>query len=249
MSDNRNQKDPSSQAFQGDLRNAAAGLIKSLIRARALQEPNFLAAEVYDRWGVAVLKSENRTCDFLLTMVAELLAKFKTEFYQNQWSISEPDSGEDEGSIENLFERVAVFIHGDLDEAIRVAAKGKKVAWDQLANWDMLASLRNALDKLPQSLATNAAGVQATAQSRNVILYGPGDAPLVNGKEKSPLTQLRYKLIKRLIEAGKDGCTKSQLVAISADYWKSLKALKDADADWNQVIRFPGKSHGQYRID
>lgn len=80
---NREQIDLSNQAHQGYFRNAAAGLIKSLIRARTRQEPNFLPAEDYKRWGVTGLESEMRTCAHLLTNVRQLRAQWglRRRFY------------------------------------------------------------------------------------------------------------------------------------------------------------------------
>ncbi len=248
MQSNFRQIDPLSQDYPGQLRNAAAGLIKSFIRARACQEPNFLTANDYKRWSVTGLESENRPCARLLTQVKHLLAKFRERFLFDQVSVSEPEFMDDTDDVEILGERVANFIWGDLDEAIRIAASEQGVAWERLADWAELASLRDALDQLPSPLLISPTGVRAVAQSRRVTLYGMSDNPVVNGKQKERLTANRYKLIKRLIKAGDEGCSKSDLEGICQDYWKSLNNLKK-DSDWESVIRFPGKPHGRYCID
>ena len=241
MPSNLSHIDPSSHLYPAELRIAAAGLIKSLIRARFTQEPKFFAAKDYKRWGVTGLELDNRTCAELLTHVRRLREQFEHRFPLVRGSVSEPDCLENPGKIEILAERVAGFICGNLDDAIRIAASGKKVPWNQLANWAELASLRDALDRLPKAVPTNAAGVPATARSRRVTLYGIRDKPVVNGKEKPPVTLPQYKLLKAVIEAGEAGLTKSRLMAISSDYWKSLDSLKKSDSDWNEVIHFPGK--------
>jgi hypothetical protein len=239
--------DHSNQAQLGFFRNAAAGLIKSAIRARARQAPKFLSAKDYKRWGVTELESESRSCAQLLTHVRQLREQFEARFFENQFSISEPDSATD--NSENLAERVAGFICGDLDDAICVAAKGKTVAWDRLANWNELASLRDALDRLPLAIPLSAAGIRPVALSRKVILYDFKDKPVVNGKEKPVLKPNHYKLVRALIEAGGEGLKKSRLDGINSDYWKALKALKESDRDWDQVIHFPGPGNHGYWID
>jgi hypothetical protein len=150
---------PASHLYPAQFRNSAAGLIKSLIRARATQEPKFLSAKDYQRWGVAGLDLERRSCAQLLTCVQQLLAQFKNQFPLFRGSVSEPELLEDTDDIEILAERVAAFICGDLPAAIRLAADDKSVPWQKLANWSELGSLRDALDKLPLPIPTNAAGV------------------------------------------------------------------------------------------
>jgi hypothetical protein len=242
------QIDPSGPNYAGNFRNAAAGLIKSLIRARATQEPTFLSTKDYERWGVHGLESESRSCAQLLTHVRQLRDEFERQFPLIQGSVSEPDCLEID-DIEILAERVAGFIRGDLDEAIRAAASGKKVAWNQLANWGELCDLRDAIDRLPKANLKNNAGVPAVAQSRRVILYGMREAPVVKGKEKPILTPAQYKLVKALIDTGDAGLTKSALEPISTDFWHALNKLKKNDPDWDAVIHFPGPGGRGYWIE
>ena len=247
MAFNPGQINHSNPTQLGFFRNAAAGLIKSAIRARARQAPKFLSAKDYERWGVTGLESESRSCAQLLTHVRQLREQFEKRFLENQFSISEPGSATD--NSDNLAERVAGFICGDLDEAICVAAQDKTVAWDRLANWDELASLRDALDRLPLAVPLSAAGLPPIAQSRRVILYDFKDKPVVNGTEKPVLKPTQYKLVRELIEAGGEGLTKSRLEAISSDYWNALDSLKGSDPDWDRVIHFPGKGGRGYWIE
>jgi len=247
MTHNPGQIDPLNQAHLGFFRNAAAGLIKSLIRARAQQTPKFLSAKDYKRWGVSGLESEGRSCAQLLTHVRQLREQFEERFLENQFSISEPDAPTDR--LELLAERFAGFICGDLDEAIRIAANGKTVPWDRLANWGEMARLRDALDQLPLAVPLSAAGIPPVARSRRVILYGFKDNPVVNGREKPGLKTTDYKLVLALIEAGGEGLTKSGLEPISSDYWKALDSLKGSDPDWDRVIHFPGKGGRGYWIE
>ena len=249
MPSNPKQIDNSSHLYPAQLRIAAAGLIKSLIRARFTQEPKFFAAKDYKRWGVTGLELDNRTCAQLLTHVRQLREQFEQRFPLVRGSVSEPDCLEESNNIEILAERVAGFICGDLDEAIRIAASGKKVPWDRLANWNELASLRDALDRLPKAVPTNAAGVPATARSRRVTLYGMRDKPVVNGKEKRPLKSALYKVVKALIEAGEEGLMKSGLEKASSDYWHALDSLKKSDSDWDEVIHFPPPGERGYWIE
>ncbi len=240
---------PSAHLHPRSFRHAAAGLIKSLIRARATQEPHFLTAKEYARWGVGGIEQETRPAAVLLTRVRQLLANFEEHFLPDRYSVSEPGLPEETGDAEILAEHVAGFIYGDLDEAIRIAASGKKVPWDRLADWSELTRLRDTLDRLSESTPTNEAEIGPVAQSSRVFLYGFKDKPVVNGKKKPVLKSAQYKLVKDLIEAGQEGHTKSQLERISSDYWHTLRALKESDDDWDQVIHFPGKGGRGYWIE
>ena len=135
---------------QRGFRYAAAGLIKSLIRARATQEPNFLSPDAFERWGVSDYADETRECAQLLRRVSQLHAKFEREFLNSQDSIPSPEVAAEEDAFDRVVDDVASFIYGDLNQAIRVAAKGEPVRWSELAAWDNLPRIRDALDRLPE---------------------------------------------------------------------------------------------------
>jgi hypothetical protein len=88
-----------------------------------------------------------------------------------------------------------------------------------------------------------------TAESKRVTLFGPGDAPLIDGKRKSPLTKAQYDVVKTLIEAGPDGLTKDGLAQRSkhSDAVGVMRRLAK-DHRWKSVLRFPGKVGGHYRV-
>ena len=83
-----------------------------------------------------------------------------------------------------------------------------------------------------------------------VVLFGPSDSPLVLGKVKPPLSKIRYRVVKALLDAGPTGLSKSQLVrGVTGDAWGVVMRLKKSDEDWDKVIHPPtddGKLH--YRI-
>ena len=134
---------------QAELRYASAGLIKSLIRARCSQEPDFLPIGELQRWGVSDVAAEDRPCAQLLTRVRQLRERFERKFLAGQDSIPAPSSVDAAEAIDTVFDQTAAFIHGDLEEAIRAAVRGEVVAWEALADWSQLAPLRDALDQLP----------------------------------------------------------------------------------------------------
>lgn len=134
-------------------RKAAAGLVKSLIRARAKQQPGFLSSDALGRWGVSDVEIETRSCAQLLSRVRQLHRRFEDEFLASQNSISSPSSAEDADAIDSLVDQIASFIYGHLDEGIRVAAKGEEVSWSELADWENLTQIRDALDDLPEGEA------------------------------------------------------------------------------------------------
>ena len=92
------------------------------------------------------------------------------------------------------------------------------------------------------------------AQSDSVALFGQGKEPIVDGKRKKPLTRAGYNVIYALIEADERGLTKDTLVTASGhtDARGVLKRIIGArtnrDVDWDNVISFPGKTGGRYRV-
>ncbi len=90
-----------------------------------------------------------------------------------------------------------------------------------------------------------------TDSTARLILRGRDECPIVLGKEKAPLTDRQYNVIKTLLDAGKRGLTKDKLDEKSGhpDARKVLKALQKQDEDWAAVIQMPGTAgKGGYRI-
>lgn len=87
-------------------------------------------------------------------------------------------------------------------------------------------------------------------QSKLVKLFGRDEQPEVNGNRKPILTAARYDAVKALIEAGEGALSKDELDRKSGhtDARKLLKALAHDDADWAEVILFPGTPGKGYRI-
>jgi hypothetical protein len=133
------------------LRNAAAGLIKSFIRARARQEPGFLDSNDFKRWGITDLKTESRTTATLLRLARKLHDNFERRLLEGLDSIPEPTSGTKAEATDALIEIVCRFVHGDVGQAIKDAERGKNVQWNKLLAWQELPELREALDLLPST--------------------------------------------------------------------------------------------------
>ncbi|NLY02216.1 MAG: hypothetical protein GXY83_39530 [Rhodopirellula sp.] len=110
------------------------------------------------------------------------------------------------------------------------------------ADWETLKWLDHYIERYGDATVT--------WQSQLVKLFGPGEEPEVNGKRKPILTAARYDTVQALVEAGETGLTKDQLDHKSGhtDARKLLKALADGDADWAEVILFPGTPGKGYRI-
>jgi glutaredoxin-related protein len=91
-------------------RNAAAGLIKSFIRARAVQEPGFLDTKDYKRWGIPNLKTESRTTTTLLRLAQRLRDNFEKSVLEGQVSIPEPSSAVGVELTDSILEKVCGFV-------------------------------------------------------------------------------------------------------------------------------------------
>jgi hypothetical protein len=84
-----------------------------------------------------------------------------------------------------------------------------------------------------------------------VLADNPTGPVLVRGKQKSPLSPSKYRIVKTLLNAWPGGIAKDQLATDSrcSVPHKELKELRDSDADWRSVIVLPGRGHrGGYRI-
>ncbi len=233
-----------------ELRNAIAGLVKGLIRARARQASDFLTEAGYKRWGVEDIVNETRSTAQLLRQVQGLKQTFYNRFYDPPESIPAPSTTLEQDAADELYDLMSGFIFGDLEHAIRAAAAGSPVDWDGLASWGELGRIRDLLDRLPASPGTGGIpGRPVVARSPRVTLYGRNEEPEIDGRMKQRLTSKRYDLIRKLIETRPDRCSKTQLERITSNYWQSLKDLASKDEDWNSVIKFAGKSHQGYTIE
>lgn len=94
------------------------------------------------------------------------------------------------------------------------------------------------------------AGPEFCVHESAVVLQGPGDCIMVQGKVKPQLTFAQFAVVSALLQAGEDGLTKDQLDTRSghSDARKILKRLHDSDPDWAAVIHMAGRSGCRYRI-
>jgi hypothetical protein len=109
----------------------------------------------------------------------------------------------------------------------------------------------NGLIEAIERAAATSPGIPATpANGLRVVLRGRSEGPRVLGREKQPLSQAQYDVVKALLDADGRGLSKDELDRKSGhgDARKILKRLADADPDWAAVIHCPGKTGGGYRI-
>ncbi len=106
-------------------------------------------------------------------------------------------------------------------------------------------------DESERSAVTDASGAdQRDSVSAPVVLTEWRSPVIVLGVTKPPLTVARFAVVKALIEAGKQGLTKYDLVRESqkTDAVNILKRLKNSDAEWGRVIQLAGERGMGYRI-
>ena len=70
----------------------------------------------------------------------------------------------------------------------------------------------------------------------------------VFGIKQPPLTEKQSNVIKKLIEAGPNGISKSELESLAGDARKTLKRIHESTSEWGEAILLPGKPGRRYRI-
>ncbi len=89
----------------------------------------------------------------------------------------------------------------------------------------------------------------ARSFSGRVVLYGPTESPIVDGKKVTPLRIKQYDVMLALVRAGEKGLTKTALADASWGGARGiLNRLRKTSAAWSRVISFPGKTGGGYRV-
>lgn len=130
----------------GEFRWVVAAYIKYLIRARLIDEPNFLTKKDLARWGLDTDVSDPLKKDDLLWRARQII----TEEINRRFIPRCGSGGVREG--ESRFNcSVAFFVDylHDLPAAIKNAQRKKPIVWADLAHWSDLKYIRDELDKLP----------------------------------------------------------------------------------------------------
>jgi hypothetical protein len=139
----------------GQLRYAAARVVKCLIRARAIEQPTFLRLEDYEAWELKPIGYERRKVPELLKAALATLKMTDGLFLElcESGGKSVREEWFSEGPLGDVKLHVASFVDhiNTLPEAIRQAESGHRVDWVELADWDALPAFRKALDALPHA--------------------------------------------------------------------------------------------------
>lgn len=90
-------------------------------------------------------------------------------------------------------------------------------------------------------------GIDEQTETGSVVLCGPQNVPVVNGKRKRQLSASAYSLVAKLIRAGAEGLTKDEMESRHSGARRTLNRLLK-DADWALAIKMPGRSGRRYRI-
>lgn len=88
------------------------------------------------------------------------------------------------------------------------------------------------------------------SSSGKVMLGNRAEQPIVQGKKKPQLTIAQYDVVTALLAAGERGLSKDQLAKKSKHGGARgvLGRLAESDMDWKDVIEFPRRTGGGYRI-
>lgn len=206
-----------------EFRNAAAGLIKSLLRARIVQEPRFLTPAERRRWKVEDADGETRSCASLLTKVKQLNEQFQLRFMTGLDSVPAPDAAAAEEQLECLLGQVAGFIFGDIDVAIEQATRNNPVGWVSLADWSSLATMRDTLDKVTQDRAVESPAKRVSVDVPKAIVYIDGKPEPLNGSDK--IKKRLAEFFQELVEADGEWVNKSSFEVKSEHIQKQPQAL------------------------
>ena len=197
--------------------------------------------------------------------VDHLLGKLYVALDWNNSVISDPDSREiRNGALRDVLKET----HKPLGQILRALRDGLKTSIPILSSFVdkarrarlvLLASWRAGREaRVEAGLANCKETTQSLASAEPlppakgvapVLLGGPDDPVTVLGTEKDPLSPAEYRALKALVDAGSEGLNKDSLeLEGGGGARRTLTSLKNRDADWDRVIRFPGKPGRGYRI-
>jgi hypothetical protein len=91
-------------------------------------------------------------------------------------------------------------------------------------------------------------GKVPVAETDRVQLFGPREAPMIDGRKKARLNPAEYRVIYGLVQAGDEGLDLTELTDLASSARKILKGLANSDRHWASVILMAGKPGGRYRI-
>jgi hypothetical protein len=159
--------DDSDAVFRPDFdltqfRHAVARYVKLLVRARWQSEPGFLSESDLQRWKLSDIAAESNPAWQLMREAALMLAELNTNYLPRCGSggVMTTDTA---CAVGRLIPTIAFLVNGSLaagphhNQPLLMAAgalrKGQEIDWVELVDWEMLASVRDDLDLLPESVS------------------------------------------------------------------------------------------------
>jgi hypothetical protein len=234
----------------------AAALIRYLIQAREKSDPGFLGApDVYRSWNLENISQDRES-------QLELLGKGLVSA-RLVWADMQAMGGSGgvrlDDPLQGLKSMIAAFAYeAAIEEAIAANRHKRRIVWNELADWENLATIRNGLDMLPAPDGTAIRPPLAfenapLAQSPRVVLFPRGHQPaaIIDNEFIERITSAQHDVVLALLRAGQAGLPKKLLVEKSGrgDAVKILKRLADSSPAWARVIDRPGIPGCGYRIN
>ena len=134
----------------GAFRWAAADFLRCMIYARESADPGFLSDAEYERWQIDRGRGKAYRSHEILQKALDKLRFLDDKYVGPRSSGGLPLY---EGPLGELRLEVGLFVCGDpewsIPEVIEKLRNGEAVDWEELAQWDGLAEIRDALDQLP----------------------------------------------------------------------------------------------------
>lgn len=188
------------------MRNAAAGMIKNLVAARAKSDPDWVKkAEIDRHWFPTTRRPTTQSATYLIVQSANGFREFGETFSGPLDSV--PCVNENDESPAALAEKLMDLLcqftnHEELIQAADILRRGgKSFSWDLCANWELLPELRSLLNRFP-----NCSKEERSPQVGNQNLSTSDPDIVMFGERKQKCPGNTWKLLNHLVRQPKYKC-------------------------------------------
>jgi hypothetical protein len=233
------------------LREAGAGMVRYLMRARLKVQPNAFRPKQIARWDLEDWHADDRSVQHLLQLAYNTILEINDKFLQRCGSGGLRVDCEDQDA--ELKEKIGFFVEHQcaLPEALRACWTGTKLDWDGLARWDEIDRIRELLDDLPILHPERESDRRSdeTEIDQPIVLRGPSEQPIVLGTFVPMISKTQFHIVDLLIHVAPErlpvaaiaGRLAEARIPTPEDLGRPIRDLADSHENWRRVLILPGR--------